>query len=208
MLTLVSQTALVSLLKEATVLNNVVDQFETEQWANLTTHMAPTFNLLPALENRKLWAPLSSGYIHIEHDAIRRWSTLLKRSPGKRLIALHWQGNPGHEPNLLTRTCSPSSNFWPFASSRTWSSYPYKKGQEAEQLENNNGLNFVEGQKGCEPVFGVQRHSSSTANCEALIGPDSAVVHLAGAMGIPTWVALRWIPEWRWGLKWRPNTLV
>jgi hypothetical protein len=27
------------------------------------------------------------------------------------------------------------------------------------------------------------------------------VVHLAGALGVPTWVALRWIPEWRWGLS-------
>ena len=39
------------------------------------------------------------------------------------------------------------------------------------------------------------------ANCDLLISSDSAVVHLAGAMGIPTWLALRWIPEWRWGLE-------
>ena len=39
------------------------------------------------------------------------------------------------------------------------------------------------------------------ANCDLLISSDSAVVHLAGAMGIPTWLALRWIPEWRWGLQ-------
>ena len=39
------------------------------------------------------------------------------------------------------------------------------------------------------------------ANCDLLISSDSAVVHLAGAMGIKTWLALRWIPEWRWGLK-------
>ena len=39
------------------------------------------------------------------------------------------------------------------------------------------------------------------ANCDLLISSDSAVVHLAGAMGIPSWLALRWIPEWRWGLR-------
>ena len=46
------------------------------------------------------------------------------------------------------------------------------------------------------------------ANCDLLISSDSAVVHLAGAMGIPTWLALRWIPEWRWGLDGRANSLV
>ena len=39
------------------------------------------------------------------------------------------------------------------------------------------------------------------ANCDLLISSDSAVAHLAGAMGVPTWLALRWIPEWRWGLE-------
>ena len=38
------------------------------------------------------------------------------------------------------------------------------------------------------------------ANCDLLITSDSAVAHLGGAMGIPPgW--LRWIPEWRWGLR-------
>ena len=37
-------------------------------------------------------------------------------------------------------------------------------------------------------------------NCDLLISADSGVVHLAGALGVPTWVALRKIPEWRWGL--------
>ena len=39
------------------------------------------------------------------------------------------------------------------------------------------------------------------ANCDLVISSDSSVAHLAGAMGVPTWLALRWIPEWRWGLE-------
>ena len=46
------------------------------------------------------------------------------------------------------------------------------------------------------------------ANCDLLISSDSAVVHLAGAMGVPTWLALRWIPEWRWGLEGKAYELV
>ena len=30
-------------------------------------------------------------------------------------------------------------------------------------------------------------------SCDLLISADSGVVHLAGALGVPTWVGLRWI---------------
>jgi hypothetical protein len=34
---------------------------------------------------------------------------------------------------------------------------------------------------------------------DLVITPDSAIAHLAGALGRPTWIALPWPAEWRWG---------
>jgi hypothetical protein len=36
------------------------------------------------------------------------------------------------------------------------------------------------------------------ANLDLLIAPDTAVVHLAGAMGRPVWTMLRFAADWRW----------
>jgi hypothetical protein len=36
---------------------------------------------------------------------------------------------------------------------------------------------------------------------DLLITSDTAIAHLAGALARPTWVALKYLPEWRWLLN-------
>jgi len=35
-------------------------------------------------------------------------------------------------------------------------------------------------------------------NYDLVISSDTSIVHLAGALGRPTWLALKYVPEWRW----------
>jgi hypothetical protein len=35
---------------------------------------------------------------------------------------------------------------------------------------------------------------------DLVISSDTAAAHLAGALGVPTWIALKYVPEWRWFL--------
>jgi tetratricopeptide (TPR) repeat protein len=37
-------------------------------------------------------------------------------------------------------------------------------------------------------------------NLDLVITPDTAVAHVAGALGVPVWIALPYVPDWRWML--------
>lgn len=39
------------------------------------------------------------------------------------------------------------------------------------------------------------------ANLDLIITIDTSVAHLAGAMGLPTWLLVKYAPDWRWGLN-------
>ena len=38
-------------------------------------------------------------------------------------------------------------------------------------------------------------------NLDLVITSDTSIAHLAGALGVETWLALAHVPDWRWGLN-------
>ena len=200
--TLLSQPALVPLLHEAVGLANVAGRLDITAWQRCHPIWMPLLDVLSSLQAKNLWTPFSDGYLEIHPERIRTWKEKLKRTPGKKLIALHWQGNPSHEHSLYSR--GRSLPFEMLLGLRQLDNVEFvsiQKGAGSEQLRLNHGLSFVKGQGLVSQSMDFLDTAAILANCDLLISADSAVVHLAGSMGIPTWLALRWIPEWRWGLK-------
>jgi ADP-heptose:LPS heptosyltransferase len=71
-------------------------------------------------------------------------------------------------------------------------------------MEPQYWLNFRRLRQGPDFDAGDQAFLDSAAviqNLDLVITSDTALAHLAGALGRPCWVALQKIPDWRWLLE-------
>ena len=62
-------------------------------------------------------------------------------------------------------------------------------------------------------IKGFANTAAAIAGLDLMITIDTAVANLAGAMGVPVWVAIPAMPDWRWGLQgtrtpWFPSATV
>lgn len=168
----------------------------------LGVRWCPLMSLPHRLDLRHDTIPAANGYLSPEPQRVAAWGQRLQRRPGQRLIALHWQGNPKFERKLYSRGRSMPFDSWlGLAQIPGVEFLSIQKGVGSEQLRTDTGLPFVAGQAAFDASFDFRDTAAALANCDLLLSADSSVVHLAGAMGLPTWVALSYVPEWRWGLS-------
>ena len=202
--TVLSQKPLVELLRRNVGLQKVFDRLDLHEQQRCKPIWMPMMNLAPLMGCHGEKIPFPNSYIQPDSQLASEWHHRLQRKPDRLLIALHWQGNPDHEHSLYSRGRSLHFNHWLDLQKGNYYKAEFvsiQKGQGSEQLKIDQGLDFVDGQASVSASLDFCETAAVLANCDLLITSDSSVAHLGGAMGLPTWLALRWIPEWRWGLE-------
>ncbi len=119
---------------------------------------------------------------------------------GERRLGLVWAGNPGF-PGRVTRDLDPS--LLPgivCIPGVTWISLQQGSAGEVD----------VEGLHRLPPLSDWATTAAVLRQLDGLVTTDTGIAHLAGAMGVPTWVLLQKVPDWRWGLsgtssRWYPT---
>ena len=141
--------------------------------------------------------PAQVPYLYASKERSAAWGKrLVYATEGKKLrVGVVWAGNPKHK-NDANRSVAIQAFRELFAL------------QDIAWVSLQEGARSKELQKAAYPVWDVSEEltdfaetAALIANLDLVIAADTAVAHLAGAMGKETWVLLPYIAEWRWQLK-------
>ncbi|HPX60574.1 MAG TPA: tetratricopeptide repeat protein [Deltaproteobacteria bacterium] len=143
---------------------------------------------LPAIMGNIPCPPL---YLDIKSEEVVFWNNLLK-SGQRPKVGIAWAGRPAHE-NDRNRSIPPHM-FEPlahcgeaqFVSLQFSPAAPLLKPVVVDMSSRVN--NFIDS-------------AALIAGLDLVVTIDSAVAHLAGALGVPVWILLPYNPDWRWLLN-------
>ncbi|MEG4963061.1 tetratricopeptide repeat protein [Microcoleus sp. K4-B3] len=111
-------------------------------------------------------------------------------------VGIVWAGNPKHRKNKQ-RSCS-LSQFLPLLDVSGVSFYSLQKEVSEADRTLLNQTSMVD----LSPHFGdLADTAAAIAKLDLVISVDTAVAHLAGALGKPVWILLAFSPDWRWLLQ-------
>lgn len=134
--------------------------------------------------------PADIPYLQANSDAVAAWRARLAPHPGRR-VGLVWAGGAAY-PHDSLRSMAPGL---------------------FNVLADIPDVTFVSLQVGARatPQLGLldwtaELHdfadtAALVSALDLVIGVDTAVIHLAGALGTPVWLLNRFAADWRWGLR-------
>ena len=163
------------------------------------------------------WLPLLSlpGCLHVRPDnplvqppcikaprrRILHWKQ--KLSGDKRpIIGISWQGSPQAERGGLKGRSFPLAALAPVVETTGATLLSLQKGYGSEKLAGCCFKDrFVACQEEINRTWDFVETAALVMNCDLIITCDSAIAHLAGGLGQPTWLLLQAVPDWRWGMS-------
>ncbi len=135
--------------------------------------------------------PAASGYLMPDPLLAEAWDTTL---PFGLRVGIAWAGNPAHHNDR--RRSLPVTALAPIVGAGARMLVSLQVGPQAPDISKVFGLKDFSHQ-----LTDFAATAALIAGLDLVITVDTAVAHLAGALGIPTWLMLAHAPDWRWMLN-------
>lgn len=163
----------------------------------------PLLSLPMAFDTRLDSIPAEVPYLAADANSVAAWRERLKALPGLK-IGINWQGGAVAEKQVWIRGRSfPLASMAPLTRVPGTSLISLQKGPGASQIhevEFGSALNEVTDPFDTSADALLETAALMSA-LDLIITSDTSVAHLAGALGLPVWLALHSAPDWRWLLN-------
>jgi tetratricopeptide (TPR) repeat protein len=137
--------------------------------------------------------PAPVPYLRADPQLVAQWRSQLPSQPGFK-IGIAWQGNPKYGWDRHRSTGA--AQFAALAALPGVHLVSLQRGPGLEQLSQLTDR-FGVTELGSR-VQDMADTAAILANLDLVVTVDSAMAHLAGALGVPVWVALGYSADWRW----------
>ncbi len=156
---------------------------------------APLMSLPRIFRTRLETIPAEVPYLAVAAEYKEKWKRRLRTGPSLR-VGLAWAGNQEHAGDR--QRSMTLDEFAPLAGLAGVEFYSLQYGRAACQAASPpEGLRLVD----ISGIAGEFRDAAAAVdNLDLVITVDTAMAHLAGALGRPVWTLLGYVPDWRWML--------
>ena len=154
----------------------------------------PLMSLPYLLELESILDP--GPYLFANSDLIAYWDKILGHR-GKPRIGIAWQGNPDYEADY--QRSIPLSYLQSIFLNKSYEIFSLQQGFGCEQLINFSRSIITLGDT-VDDTGAFIDTAAIVENLDLVITSDTAIAHLAGALGKPVWLLLPKTPDWRWQL--------
>jgi tetratricopeptide (TPR) repeat protein len=132
-------------------------------------------------------------YLRADPAAVERWARRLAGTGSGLRVGIAWAGNPKHAADSRRSiACERLAELSRVAGVRFYSLQVGERAQDLALLPAGQVLDLS------RELANFAETAAALANLDLVISVDTALVHLAGALGRPCWVMLPFSPDWRW----------
>ena len=138
------------------------------------------------------------AYLHHDPSRVGRWSSCVEG--GQFNVGICWQGRPDRK--IDAGRSIPLRAFEPLSTMPGVRLISLQLGDGLDQLKQlPSGMSVISPGDGFDQSGGAYLDTAALmSQLDLVVSSDTSVAHLAGALGRPVWLGLRWMPEWRWML--------
>jgi len=175
----------------------VLSGYDPELHADLEVAAHLPGGSLPRFYRGNAAAFAGTRHSYLLADSIERERFLSRYGDGRRLVGLAWHTT---NPKTGRQRSIDLSLFAPLFElpGIQWVSLQYG---DHDALEHQAGEAPIVIDRSVDQFADLDRFAAQVAAMDLVITIDNSTAHLAGALGVPTWVLLPFAPEWRWLLS-------